>query len=231
MGRRHEKSDLETVVERLGWTLRVQKIRRPEEWVRWGAIPAIWYGTYAQSVPFMVGALVVSGGAAYLLFRRRLGGGTPGELVARSLPEAAIESARRGLRRGTYDAQVGPEAAGGPGVRAPRLTSPRWRKGCGCTSSTRGQPAVLEAFRATTSAADDLMRAAISRAQEATMLGRLPQAADLADLRAIEAGLVGLAGEAQVLAQELRPDGVLPESARLAQAERAEARRELDQGA
>lgn len=208
--------------------LRFQKAKRPEEWLRWTS-PVVFGvlvgpGDYALAIGFGVVSVAAQIGLAH----RRLGGGTLNEKVVRSLPESALARAHRELRKGTFDERAGPEA------RA-ILES--------CASSYRaivesagaahfengGRPVVLETFRPISRSLDGLMKEALVRADQATIMRRRPDAEALADLRALEADLAALRDEAERLAREFRParalaEGVLP-------AERDEARRELDQGA
>lgn len=228
MPRKRTKSELERSVDGIVWSGHIQAAKRPEEWLRWGAFALI--GAFARyesfALVFALGILVCV--VQVGLMRRRLGVKDASQILARMVPKMAAKNARRKLRKGTYDAEVGPEARAIL-ERCAALANATVEASVETHMMNGGGRASLEAFRPLTRAGEESMKAALVRVQTATIMKRLPDEETLADLRAIEASLTVLREEARLLARDYRPAVALPADAGLA-AERAEARRELDQG-
>lgn len=227
MAAKREKSELERYVDGLVWTERIQAAKRPEEWARWGAVAAIVLVPTGNYVA-MGGVIVASWGLQSWLTKRRLGVRDYRSGLARIIEEGTPKWVQRELRKGRFDAKVGPEAralleacaALANGIIASMVESNMLSGG--------GKTALLT-FKPFAESAESLMRSAIGRVQKATMLRQLPDDETLEELRATEARLAIVHEEAKRLAKEFRPPSALEANPSLG-LEIIEARRELEQG-
>ncbi|RYG22844.1 hypothetical protein EON82_15900 [bacterium] len=229
MSRKPPKSELERYIDSAVVSLRVQAIKRPEEWLR--AIPL------GVAVGLIVGGEVALGlllSAIAFAFQmwfsyRQAGGANSVQGLSRLMREMAVKNARRDLRRGTYDAQVGPKARARLESCAASANVVIESAGAAYMMDGGGRPA-LEAFKPLTNGAEQSMKEALSRMQQAFIVRRMPDEEALADLREIDNRLAILRDEAKRLAREFKSASALSDPL-TDPAALAEARRELDQGA
>lgn len=212
MGRKREKSELERYLDGMILSLRLQAAKRPEEWVRWGSVVALVVLSHYDQWPAAIAVMVVSTPVQMTLMKRRLGAKNASQVLARSMEDLAPTSFRRDLRKGRLDAKIGPEArallescAASANVLIATAVESHMTRGGGIVA--------LKSFKPLTASMEALMKTALARTLQATMLKRVPDEETLAELREIDASLRTLRDEAQRLSLEVCPRPALPEEA------------------
>ena len=219
------KSELERYVGGLILSLRIQAAKRPEEWLRWGGLfVSIQLFVWVGPVPGLV-AFLASFFGAITLAQRRLGQGDPTKVSGGLLLETAPRSVQRELRKGTFDAKVGPEC------RALLEESARTANTVLMTATDAANAVVgivpdadLLKFKPLTEASESLMKSALARIQFSTLMGRAPDEDTVEELKKIEANLRVVLAEAKRLGRQLAPPSAAPEVL-----DAIQARKELDE--
>lgn len=217
------KSELERYVSGLLVSLWVQAAKRPEEWLRWGGLfVSIQLFVWVGPMPGLVAFLATFFGAI-VLTQRRLGQGDPTKVSGGLLLETAPKSVQRELRKGTFDAKVGPEC------RALLEESARTANTILMTAAKSGmvdgggREALLK-FKHLTGPTESLMKSALARIQFSTLMGRAPDEDTVEELKKIEANLRVVLAEVKRLDRQLAPPSAIPEVL-----DAIQARKELDE--
>lgn len=104
------KSEFERYLDSMIFSLRIQTMKRPEEWVRWGSIVGIGLLVPFVKYPLLIVFAVLLAVVQWRLASRRLKATDRGEFFRRSFEENLPKTVRRAVKKGKFDTVVGLEA-------------------------------------------------------------------------------------------------------------------------